>query len=472
MTKLCICQICTCGRHRCPHFPKRAPQGDGPCLLSEYNNRYVPHQMERREPFKPKHETIQSNQPIDDKTTHRVDYVPHALSKPFAREQLPYIRPEGNFEGLSTTHNDYTKKPIERPELRKPVDARRVPGKFDDATNYRDDYRKWPGGEKPKQTMKGEYVPPEAPFEGMPTYMRDYIPHDALPRQSCKPFEAARQSDAPFDGRTEYRDDYIKHPLPERERKEKPTWAANTAPLDGMTNYMKDFVPKDHAKPNSFKPNAAPVHSDAPFDDGTIHRQDYQPWPMDKPFHRQQDVYQPPQGEMEKLTTHNTDFTRKPIEKVAARRPPSGRKQPGKFDDHTNYREDYRKWAMGERPKMTMKGEYVPPGAPFEGRSNYQDEYVPRHSNPVKSMKPGDAGYASNAPFEDGTEYRNEYTKKDNPPCPVVLLETARTGFRFQEQDEVGHKWYETAQNGYRTYSGSSNGLNNSASRRSALNAA
>lgn len=64
-----------CSRHRCPHFPKRVPQGDGPCLLSEYNNRYVPHQMERREPFKPKHEAIQSNQPIDDKTTHRSDIL-------------------------------------------------------------------------------------------------------------------------------------------------------------------------------------------------------------------------------------------------------------------------------------------------------------------------------------------------------------------------------------------------------------
>jgi hypothetical protein len=91
-------------------------------------------------------------------------------------------------------------------------------------------------------------VPPDVPFEGMPTYVRDYVPHEALPRHSFKPFESARGSDAPFDGRTEYRDDYIQHPLPEREKREKPKWAANSAPLDGMTSYMKDFVPKDQSK--------------------------------------------------------------------------------------------------------------------------------------------------------------------------------------------------------------------------------
>jgi hypothetical protein len=168
---------------------------------------------------------------------------------------------------------------------------------------------------------------------------------------------------------------------------------------------------------------------------------------------------------MEKSTTHNTDYTRKPIEKVSPRRPPSGRRQSGKFDDHTNYREDYRQWAMGDRAKVTMRAEYVPSGAPFEGRTNYQDEYVPRHGEPVRSMKPGDGGYASNAPFEDGTEYRNEYTKKEHPPCPVILLETARTDYKFQEQDDVGHKWYERSSNGYNMSYSSRSQSNNVASK-------
>ena len=440
--------------------------------LSNYQKDYTPKDLLKTESCKPNAQAFQSGAPLDSDTTHRIDYKEWPMGRPFVREQLPYIRPEGNFEGTSTTHNDFTKKPIDRPEMRKPPSARKAPGKFDGATNYREDYRKWPGGDRPRPNMKADYIPNEAPFEGMPTYQRDYIPHDAFPRTSCKPLETARQTNAPFDGSTEYRDDYIKHQLPEREKREKPKWAANTAPLDGMTNYMKDFVPKDPTKPNSFKPNAAPVHSDAPFDDGTIHKQDYKQWPMERPYQREQQVYMPPQGEMEKNTTHNTDYTRKPMEKVTMKRPPSSRKAPGKFDDHTNYREDYRKWAMGDRPKQTMKGEYVPNGAPFEGRTNYQDEYIPRRGQPMRSMKPGDTGYSSNAPFEDYTEYRNEYTKKENPPCPAAILETNQSRFMYQEQDDVGHKWYESKNNGtYSTLPPRTGGMN-SATQRAAMAAA
>jgi hypothetical protein len=118
--------------------------------LTNYQKDYTPKDASKTESFKPHAQAYQSGAPLDQDTTHRVDYKQWPMERPFHREHLPYIRPEGNFEGLSTTHNDYTKKPIERPELRKPASARRIPGKFDDHTNYREDYRKWALGERPK----------------------------------------------------------------------------------------------------------------------------------------------------------------------------------------------------------------------------------------------------------------------------------------------------------------------------------
>jgi hypothetical protein len=225
--------------------------------------------------------------------------------------------------------------------------------------------------------------------------------------------------------------------------KEKAVYQPNAAKLDDLTTNRKDYTPKDGHRSDSFKPTGNAYQSNAPFDDHTTQRVDYQKWPAEKPFVHEQDAYRKPEGTMYMDTTHHTDFTKKPLTKNAPIRPNSAKRVPGKFDDATNYREDYQKW-QGERAKPKPRQGYQPNDAPFEGLPTYQKDYIGHRQAPVQSMKPADTGYRSDAPFEDGTEYRHEYLKKTVSPCPAIAAQAGTSRrFRFKEQDERGHKWFD-----------------------------
>ena len=64
-------------RHRCPHHPNNVvPKNGGSCLLTEYANKYKKHPINMRQPCKPSDKPLQSDQPLEDKTTNRsVTYI-------------------------------------------------------------------------------------------------------------------------------------------------------------------------------------------------------------------------------------------------------------------------------------------------------------------------------------------------------------------------------------------------------------
>lgn len=399
-----------------------------------------------RKSYKPDEKPAGNNGPMEDRTTHRVDFIPHPLEKPFVHHGDEYKAPEGDMDMMTNYHKEYTKKPLEIVKPIKRDDQRKVPGKFEGEPTYQADYRKWGLQPREKITADVPYRPPSAPFEGNTNYQHDFIPHRSAPRQSMKPNDTAKVSDQPFEDQTDYRQSYIKHPLAPREVKEKPVWEPNNAPLDDLSHYRKDYTPKDVGKTQSCKPNAAPYQSEAPFEGNTTQKVDYILWPTEKPFVREHDLYRKPEGEMYMNTTTQTDYTKKPMERQMAVRPLESKKVPGKFDDTTNYKTEYRKWDLGDRPAQTMRDQYVPNEAPFDGMPTYQRDYIPHPTEKTRSLKPVDLGYSSNAPLEDGTEYKKEYTRKYVPPCPVPIIESGvDIGYTYRDQDDVGHKWYDFA---------------------------
>ena len=425
-------------KEREEYSPNKAPL-DG---LSNYKKDYIAKQGDKTGSCKPEAGAYQSNAPFQDDTTNRVDYRKWAADRPFVHEPDRYVQPEGDMFMDTTTHTDYTKKPMNRAEAKRPPSRRKTPGKFNDATHYREDFRKWPLGGRPQAMMKPDYEAPDAPFEGESHYHRDYITHRAPPRQSMKPSERAQVSNEPFPENTGYRDNYTKHPLPRKEVREKEEYSPNKAPLDGMSNYRKDFIPKNAAPSSSCKPEANAYQSDVPFQDDTTQRVDYQPWKTGRPFVHEPDRYVQPEGDMFMNTTTHTDYTKKPIQKQEAKRPSSNKRVPGKFDGATNYNEDFRKWPSDGRQKATMKADYSPPEAPFEGSSHYRTDYHQHNQAPPKSKKPEERGVLSDAPFDDDTEYRKEYIKRKMLPCPAAVVENPGSKFVFQDQDPMGHKWY------------------------------
>ncbi|CAD5115892.1 DgyrCDS4827 [Dimorphilus gyrociliatus] len=469
MTKYCVCQICNCGRHHCPVHKRGVlrAKSTGPCPITEYNQRYKEHPLHPTKTAKPEATAFRSEHPLDDKTTHRRDFIKHPLERPHVHQAEDYKKPEGNFEDMTNYRKDYDRKQGERARAVKPVDLKKALGPFKGEPTYKSDFRKWPI-DRHLPHVKTDYAPPEAKFEGLPTYKKDYIKYNEAPRQSMKPVELARGPDQPFDDRTGYRDHYIKHPLPEKALKEKECWKPNKAPLDGLSNYKKDYVEKHGGPMASCKPDASAFKSGAPLEDTTTHRNDFKKWDAERPFVHEPDQYRKPEGNIDLNTTHKTDFTQKPLSKPKSMKPLDAKKVPGNFTDKTNYKDDYKKWHM-ERERPVVKADYSPPEAPFEGLPTYKKDYVKYNEAPRKLMRPAEGGIQSDAPFDDQTMYRTEYIKKDNPPCPAAIIESASSKFQFKEQDDSGHKWYEpvngkssmTTQPVPRTYSASQQIKNN-----------
>jgi hypothetical protein len=90
--------------------------------------------------------------------------------------------------------------------------------------------------------------------------------------------------------------------------------------------------------------------------------------------------------------------------------------------------------------------QYQPSNAPFDGQSTYKGHYIPLQGGPAQSFKPDGLAFRSDAPFDGSTLYRSEFTHKEIEPCPAQLLDTHRSGFVYQTDDEKGHKYYHKAQ--------------------------
>jgi hypothetical protein len=113
-----------------------------------------------------------------------------------------------------------------------------------------------------------------------------------------------------------------------------------------------------------------------------------------------------------------------------------------KISGDTTYHEDYRKWEAAKAQAIRNDNQYQPSNAPFDGLSTYKGHYIPHEGGPAQSFKPDGNAYRSDAPFDGSTLYRTEYTAKELEPCPATLLETNRSGYVYNEEDEKGHKFY------------------------------
>ncbi len=429
-------------RAKVKYEPSKVPL-DG---LSHYKKDYPAKPFQVTQSCKPDVGAFQSDAPFHDNTTQKTDYKKWPVDRPYVRDPEQYTRPEGEMEKMTTHLRDFNKKPLTQRTLVKPADRKASPGKFNGVTNYNTDFRQWSAPERVFPKMQtGGYMPPEAPFEGQSHYTDDYHKHKIAPRQSFKPADTARQSDQPFDGITGYREEFIKHPLEARQKKEKATWIPNPSKMDDLSHYKKDYTEKYAAPVNSCKPEGGAYQSDAPFHGDTTQRIDFKKWPTERPMFKEPERYSVPEGNFDFNTTHNTNYTKKPIQPITKIRPPSRKRDPGRFEGSTNYNQDFRKWGLTERAQPKQQPDYIPNEAPFEGLSSYTDDYRKKAAAARASMRPTEAARHGSGKMEDDTMYRLAYTPKEIGPCPAALIEVGKTGkFVFTgEQDLAGHKFYQ-----------------------------
>lgn len=395
---------------------------------------------------KPAAQAVKSDGPISDKTTHRLDFVPHPLEKPHVHQHASYKQPEGDIDATTMYQKDYTEKrglpvkPIRREMKRASL------GKFEGEPTYRADYRQW---EMPRFERHGtslSWCPPKEAFEGLPTYTSDYPAHRVAPPAPFKPDARAAQSSAPFDGQTDYRQSYVPHPLEVKRAKEKAMWNRPAVPFEGLSTFTRDYTPKEGGKMASCKPLAEAFRSDGPLASDTTNRLDFKPWAISKPFHHEHAPYQRPEGDFDFGTTYHKDYPQHAMIREAKTRPASRTRDPGPFEGTTNYTEAYRVWQVAPRKSAGPNQDYQGPCVPFEGQSTHQAHFVPHQMDLTRSFKPDARAAQSNQPFEDATMYRTEFVPKAVSPCPAAILDTKTSRFTYREQDQTGHKFYEPLQ--------------------------
>jgi len=224
------------------------------------------------------------------------------------------------------------------------------------------------------------------------------------------------------------------------------------------------------------KPDQQGYRSNARFDDATTNKTDYKRWEVQPIQTHRPDEYRANPAEMDLNTMYNSEYTPKPLSKVAAIKPIERRGMDAKFDGSTTYLGDYRQWPGGRPPPIRSQSGYEPPSMPFEGLSTYKGKirflilfinkfflghYIPHEGGPQKSFKPDGVAYRSTVPFDDATMYRTEYTPKEIEPCPAALLEyvsilfrnnfsnifyecsTPRSTFVHHHTEPDGHKFYQ-----------------------------
>uniref|UniRef100_A0A5K3EVL8 Stabilizer of axonemal microtubules 2 n=1 Tax=Mesocestoides corti TaxID=53468 RepID=A0A5K3EVL8_MESCO len=342
----CICKICQCGRHKCPHIhPKQ--NTDPFCSATEYTDRYIGHTSQKQQPFKLESNVVSSTEPLSSETTHRADYIPLPLEIRKPKSAGPPHIPEGRFEGQSVYSSEFTEKEAERVEPIKPKPREKSLCTFDGEATYTADYKDWDVEPHRSCGPKYEYRKPSAEFKGEPIYTTDYIDHGVVkPPDACKPL----------------------------------IQTIHSGPFDAISTFTADYVPKKGDKQKPFRPSYTPVHTETPFSQDTTHRTDYTEWPLPEHFHRALDEYKPSDAKFDGRTTYRTNYTALEGERAKMIRPISQTPDhSGEFSDQTNYKKEYRRWSLKGR-QMPVRGpaKYLPPEVPFDGQSIYQAEFLPK----------------------------------------------------------------------------------------------
>ncbi|CAH8623037.1 unnamed protein product [Schistosoma margrebowiei] len=458
-SKLCICQICNCGRHKCPH-QKRKTQITKPCEISEYTTQYITHKLTPVESCKPPHKGVQAEGHMASDTTHRVDFVPHPLSiQNSCRKEAQYQPPQGTFDGLTTYTKEYTGKSGQLVVPVKPTIRKGSTAKFDGEATYTADYRPWKLERRELATGRESNWPkPNLPFSGTPTYTSDYVAYNAKPPISCKPMHCFIENQTPFPDSTDYRDSYRTLDLSERARPIKNVEHTQkvTVPMEHLSTHMHDYYWKTMIPSASCKPEYTGIQNNEPFHKDTTHRIDYKAWELTDrtaPISANHaSTYPEPLGKMCSDTTYNKDYipfglqNRQAIHQVdkigrGVELPP--------FQGVSDYKDSYRCWTIEPPVKgLGRESTYTIPNVKFEGKSTTNDHYVP-HLNyrPPESFKPHGQVTANQTPFDDATLYRMEYTPKHLEPCPASLLNTGLSKYVYAETSDTGHEIYRRASN-------------------------
>ncbi|KNC53258.1 uncharacterized protein AMSG_08746 [Thecamonas trahens ATCC 50062] len=422
----CICNVCTCGMHKCPVPTHQTTHYDPNDLLSEYKRDYPAWPVSARQQAGPRRDYVpNSHIPFTGETSNRADFVPHKIEPVHAagprRDYVPNSVP---FEGESTQHADFPKygqdayahsQPHGDAHSGRPRES--IP--FEGTTTNRSDFVPLPITPVRASGPQREYVPNNIPFEGESMAHKDFPRYDssAYARAAPQggPMAAARES-IPFEGETTSRRDFVAHPVtPMRAAGPRRDYVPNSVPFEGESTQHADF-PKygqgAYARPSTAGASGPVAREHIPFTGETSNRADFVPHKIE-PVHAAgpRRDYVPNSVPFEGESTQHADFPKYGQDAYAHSQPHG--------DAHSG------------RPRESI---------PFEGTTTNRSDFVPLPITPVRASGPQREYVPNNIPFEGESMAHTSYRPYEIDVCPATMLpphQPAPDGHTYYSNQEV-----------------------------------
>ncbi|XP_056355470.1 stabilizer of axonemal microtubules 2 [Oenanthe melanoleuca] len=437
----CICEICSCGRHRCCHrVTKIYDDGVQASHTTEYVEKYPGYgNICPPESCKPKAELPEDQGRMDGTTTFKSDYLPYEIvPRPF--QPHAEYRPKSGKIDLGTIYQrDYNPHKVGPVILARPRERKHTSdAKVDTIPTYRDDYRLRKGERAESCKVEQAYEPPSERFGNPSTFQDDYIPRQPNPPPSFKPCET-KLAEGPFDANTIHRMAYVVHELEPMFVRPREEYKPCDQPFEDLTTHQRDFkgMPGEQAK--SCKPENRKLGSDDPFKGTTEFQDRYQPYLVTAPEFQKPREYVPPTDKMDLKSTNRLDYIKHKVAPRAPIRPAPGRKSTGPFQGKTTTKEDYQPWTVCPPGLIKKEEEIQKFTGKFSSLTTFRSHYIPHQANPPQSFKPVQT-VSKAVPFKDETLYRTEYIPKKQEICPALQPDAA--GYVYVNTDSEGHKFY------------------------------
>ncbi|XP_029904043.1 stabilizer of axonemal microtubules 2 [Myripristis murdjan] len=453
MKRICICEMCNCGRHRCTHEPTAlyVKENTGECMLTEYTEKfpvygrvYNPPQTQKP---KPELDHGRDKGRMDGTTTFKTDFIPHEVKQRPKRQPAEYKPKPGKID-LGTTYkqdfNPYELQPFVPVKSREK--AYTAPPKLETIPTYKDDFRQWELCKQELTKPKHKYQPPSSKFGGTTTFQDDFVPRSVAPQQSFKPPSVAKFSDVPFDGVTSNQLAFVAHPVEPRFVKPQEVYKPSSQPLQDLTTNRLDFQGQPGELAQSCKPrpnkSSSLAASDSPFESNTENKDNFKEWPVSLPKFHQPDKYVGPTEHMDLSTTTAAHYVRhqvQPFSRAKPHKPP--RRASAPFQNLTTMREDFQPWAAQARQPLIKQSEGIHKASgKIEDLTTFRAHYTIHELKPNISFKPSKQPMRSSVPMEDSTMYRTTFTPKRISVCPASFQ--SPPGYEFEESDDRGHKYF------------------------------
>ncbi|KAK2501670.1 hypothetical protein MC885_000609 [Smutsia gigantea] len=443
MSIRCLCEICTCGRHHCPHGTTRIYKTSGVSHpTTEYLEKYPMYgNVLPRQSLKPKQELQACHARMEGVTTFKSDYRPYEIVKQPRHVPEEYTPKQGEID-LGTTYKwDFNSYKVQPVAIVRPLERQQVKkGKLDTVPTYKDDYRAWDIQKNELCKPEQSYHPPTVKFGNSTTFQDDYVPQEIKPRQSFKPSSNVKSS-APFHGDTSHRLDYIPHQLEVKFARPKEVYKPTNQPFEDLTTHRYDFQRLMGETAKICRPADTRVTQNAQFEGSTEFRASFRPWEIPPPKVKKVQEYIPPAGAMQSHSTSHLDYIPHLAERVVPIRPASHRRNNHfPFQGKSTMKEDFPAWESCRQGLIKNQQQIPNPSGKFDGLSTFRSHYVPHESIPTESCKPFNVPFKSSIPFGDGTMYPIEGAPQKQEICPASY--PSPPGYIFENTDSRGHKFF------------------------------